>query len=280
MGTVPSDPNSLRGTDDHSQVRSTLDWSTKTVTTVLNRRGGATKVPVKVSVNRSDDSIKLTLDGQAFTNGGTADLAKDRTLVVDLGDGAPQTWTLKKVTVGNNPVLPGQYADPDIDYFDGKFWIYPTTDGFSGWSGNYFHAFSSTDLVNWIDEGVILDVNKDHQPTTDGDENTAISPWSVGSAWAPTIEKKNGKYYFYYCAEVAERYIRHRRRRGRQPGRPVQGRRPTAGHSHDGRRHRWTGHRPVHLHRPNTGKSYILYGNGSPAIAELNDDMVSIKPVR
>ena len=179
-GHCASDPNSLRGTDDHSQVRSTLDWSTKTVTTVLNRRGGATKVPVKVSVNRSDDSIKLTLDGQAFTNGGTADLAKDRTLVVDLGDGAPQTWTLKKVTVGNNPVLPGQYADPDIDYFDGKFWIYPTTDGFSGWSGNYFHAFSSTDLVNWTDEGVILDVNKDHQPTTDGDENTAISrgPWA------------------------------------------------------------------------------------------------------
>lgn len=119
-----------------------------------------------MTVNRGDDSIKLTLDGQAFTNGGTADLTKDRTLVVDLGDGAPQTWTLKKVTVGNNPVLPGQYADPDIDYFDGKFWIYPTTDGFSGWSGNYFHAFSSTDLVNWTDEGVILDVNKDHQPTT------------------------------------------------------------------------------------------------------------------
>ena len=89
-----------------------------------------------------------------------------------------------------------------VDYFDGKFWIYPTTDGFSGWSGNYFHAFSSTDLVNWTDEGVILDVNKDHQPTTDGDENTAISPWSVGSAWAPTIEKKNGKYYFYYCAKL------------------------------------------------------------------------------
>lgn len=45
VGTVPSDPNSLRGTDDHSQVRSTLDWSAKTVTTVLNRRGDAAKVP-------------------------------------------------------------------------------------------------------------------------------------------------------------------------------------------------------------------------------------------
>ena len=256
VGTVPSDPNSLRGTDDHSQVRSTLDWSTKTVTTVLNRRGGATKVPVKVSVNRSDDAIKLTLDGQAFTNGGTADLAKDRTLVVDLGDGAPQTWTLKKVTVGNNPVLPGQYADPDIDYFDGKFWIYPTTDGFSGWSGNYFHAFSSTDLVNWTDEGVILDVNKDHQPTT---------------------EKKNGKYYFYYCAKLpngtsaigvavadnpAGPY-----KAADQPlvTRTMEG--VTVGQAID----------PSIFTDPNTGKSYILYGNGSPAIAELNDDMVSIK---
>ena len=277
VGTVPSDPNSLRGTDDHSQVRSTLDWSAKTVTTVLNRRGDAAKVPVKVTVNRGDDSIKLTLDGQAFTNGGTADLTKDRTLVVDLGDGAPQTWTLKKVTVGNNPVLPGQYADPDIDYFDGKFWIYPTTDGFSGWSGNYFHAFSSTDLVNWTDEGVILDVNKDHQPTTDGDENTAISPWSVGSAWAPTIEKKNGKYYFYYCAKLpngtsaigvavadnpAGPY-----KAADQPlvTRTMEG--VTVGQAID----------PSIFTDPNTGKSYILYGNGSPAIAELNDDMVSIK---
>ena len=277
VGTVPSDPNSLRGTDDHSQVRSTLDWSAKTVTTVLNRRGDAAKVPVKVTVNRGDDSIKLTLDGQAFTNGGTADLTKDRTLVVDLGDGNTETWTLKKVTVGNNPVLPGQYADPDIDYFDGKFWIYPTTDGFSGWSGNYFHAFSSTDLVNWTDEGVILDVNKDHQPTTDGDENTAISPWSVGSAWAPTIEKKNGKYYFYYCAKLPNGQSAIGVAVADNPAGPFKAAdQPlvtrtmegvTVGQAID----------PSIFTDPNTGKSYILYGNGSPAIAELNDDMVSIK---
>ena len=238
VGTVPSDPNSLRGTDDHSQVRSTLDWSTKTVTTVLNRRGDAAKVPVKVTVNRGDDSIKLTLDGQAFTNGGTADLTKDRTLVVDLGDGNTETWTLKKVTVGNNPVLPGQYADPDIDYFDGKFWIYPTTDG---------------------------------------DENTAISPWSVGSAWAPTIEKKNGKYYFYYCAKLPNGQSAIGVAVADNPAGPFKAAdQPlvtrtmegvTVGQAID----------PSIFTDPNTGKSYILYGNGSPAIAELNDDMVSIK---
>ena len=37
--------------------------------------------------------------------------------------------------------------------------VSPTTVVVSGWSGNYFHVFSSTDLVNWSDEGVILDVN-------------------------------------------------------------------------------------------------------------------------
>ncbi len=153
VGTVPSDPNSLRGTDDHSRCVPPSTGPRRPSPPCSTAVATRPRCPVKVTVNRGDDSIKLTLDGQAFTNGGTADLTKDRTLVVDLGDGAPQTWTLKKVTVGNNPVLPGQYADPDIDYFDGKFWIYPTTDGFSGWSGNYFHAFSSTDLVNWTDEG-------------------------------------------------------------------------------------------------------------------------------
>jgi hypothetical protein len=44
---------------------------------------------------------------------------------------------------------------------DGKFYMYPTSDGFDGWSGNYFKAFSSTDLVTWKDEGVILDLPKD-----------------------------------------------------------------------------------------------------------------------
>lgn len=49
----------------------------------------------------------------------------------------------------NNPVLPGLYADPGITVFGDKFYIYLTTDGFEGWSGTYFKAFSSSDLVNW-----------------------------------------------------------------------------------------------------------------------------------
>ncbi|EPJ42755.1 hypothetical protein STAFG_0189 [Streptomyces afghaniensis 772] len=40
-------------------------------------------------------------------------------------------------------------ADPDVHYLNGRYWIYPTTDGFQGWSGTKFKAYSSKDLVHW-----------------------------------------------------------------------------------------------------------------------------------
>lgn len=98
-------------------------------------------------------------------------------------------WTIKAVPC-NNPALGGLYADPDIDVFDGKYYIYPTTDGYTGWNTQKFHVFSSEDMVEWKDEGVILDLSK-------GD--VAWADTKNCYAWAPAIERKNGKYYFYFC---------------------------------------------------------------------------------
>lgn len=85
----------------------------------------------------------------------------------------------------SNPIIKGHYADPDIAYFDGKYYIYPTTDGGVDWEGPYFKVFSSDDLKAWKDEGVILNISD-------------IS-WCGGvKGWAPAIERRNGKYYFYY----------------------------------------------------------------------------------
>lgn len=114
-----------------------------------------------------------------------------------------------------NPVLPGYYADPDIDWFDCKFWIYPTTDGIiderDGWWGSKtFKAFSSEDMVNWTDHGVILDVEADTAEQAGVNEygvQIAYSPWSYGHAWAPSIEKVGNMYYFYYVAAVKEEYM-------------------------------------------------------------------------
>lgn len=91
-----------------------------------------------------------------------------------------------------NPVLPGFHADPEILYSNKtkKYYIYSTTDGQPGWGGWYFTVFSSVDLKNWKDEGVMLDLKSDQVP------------WADGNAWAPCIEEKlvgdQYKYFFYY----------------------------------------------------------------------------------
>jgi beta-xylosidase len=85
------------------------------------------------------------------------------------------------------PVLPGVNADPHIAVFGDTFYIYPTTDGTEGWLSTSFRAWSSRDLVNWKDEGVILDLPRD-------------LVWADIRAWAPAIATKLGKYYYYYSA--------------------------------------------------------------------------------
>ena len=177
---------------------------------------------------------------------------------------SPQTWTVSAAE-NHNPVLEGLYADPDIIFSEktGKFYIYPTSDGFDGWSGTYFKAFSSPDLVNWKDENVILDLHKD------------VS-WAKKNAWAPCIiEKKmngNYKYFYYFCAAqkigvaVADnpagpfvdsgKALIDKRPEGAKGGQQID---------------------PDVFTDPQTGKTYLYWGNSYMACAELNDDMVSIK---
>jgi hypothetical protein len=89
-----------------------------------------------------------------------------------------------------NPVIPGLFADPHLTVFNGRYYLYPTTDGYASWSGTYYKAFSSTDLVNWTDHGTILDNGPD------------VS-WADNSAWAPAIAARNGQYYLYFSGGLA-----------------------------------------------------------------------------
>ncbi|TXK49354.1 family 43 glycosylhydrolase [Pontibacter qinzhouensis] len=184
---------------------------------------------------------------------------------VTIAGKAPQAYQAI-VKNDHNPVLAGLYADPDIIYSEktGKFYIYPTSDGFTGWAGTYFKAFSSPDLVNWKDEGVILDLNKD------------VS-WADRNAWAPCIiEKKvNGAYKYYYYFTAAQKIGVAVADNPTGPfvdsGKPLIDKFPegvTRGQQID----------PDVFTDPKTGKSYLYWGNGYMAAAELNTDMVSLKP--
>lgn len=277
IGSVPENPTDLRGTDDHTATFSRINMSNREITSYVRRGTDLSAVPVTLNPLKADSEI--TVNGEPYSGTVTLDLRQDVEVEVT-SDDKSDVYTIKTPQYSNNPVLPGQYADPDIDYFDGKFWIYPTTDGYPGWSGTKFHAFSSPDMVNWEDEGIILELKNENPGLNDKGVQIADSPWAVdGSAWAPTIEKKNGMYYFYYCgkrsggascigvassASPAGPYIAEE-----QPLLTVEMCKDAGvsmGQAID-----------PSIFTDDDGKSYILFGNGSAAIAELNEDMVSIK---
>lgn len=168
-------------------------------------------------------------------------------------------------STANNPVLEGYYADPDILYSEKtkRYYIYPTSDGFTGWSGYYFKTFSSDNLKDWKDEDVILDLKKD------------VS-WADRNAWAPCIiEKKvkgNYKYYYYFSAaqKIGVAVADNPTGPFVDSGKALIDFKPEGvkdGQEID----------PEVFTDPKTGKSYLYWGNGYMAVAELNEDMVSIK---
>ncbi|MEJ3747214.1 family 43 glycosylhydrolase [Actinomycetes bacterium KLBMP 9797] len=198
-------------------------------------------------------------------SGTVRDFTDPVTYTVTGADGESRTWTVT-ATEMRSPVLPGLYADPNVAYFNGRYYIYPTTDGFEGWSGTQFKAFSSTDLVHWEDHGVILDLGPD-------------ITWADNSAWAPTIAEKNGKYYFYFSGGLATGDTR--KHLGvavaDSPtgpftdalGKPLVPAGAYSGQMID-----------AAVFTDDDGQSYLYWGNGNSYQVPLNDDMVSFDPAQ
>ena len=97
--------------------------------------------------------------------------------------------------VAQNPIIRDQFtADPTARVFNNKVYLYPSHDIKPpvGQRQDWFcmedyHVFSSENLTDWTDHGVIVTQNK--------------VPWvrpNSYSMWAPDCVEKNGKYYFYF----------------------------------------------------------------------------------
>lgn len=99
-----------------------------------------------------------------------------------------------------NPIIKDQFtADPTARVFEGKIYLYPSHDipspieRLKEWfcMADY-HVFSSNNLIDWEDHGVI--VSQDNVPW--------VAPESY-SMWAPDCVFKDGKYYFYFPSTPA-----------------------------------------------------------------------------
>lgn len=168
-----------------------------------------------------------------------------------------------------NPILPNFHADPEILYSHKTkhYYIYSTTDGIPNWGGWTFSVFSSDNLKNWKNEGIVLNAKSEQVK------------WANGSLWAPAaieVKQRDGtyKYYLYFSADAGMRkeigvavsdsplgpFI--------DSGCPIVSESPTGyGQQID----------VDVFFDPKSKKYYLYWGNGYMAGAELNADLLSIK---
>jgi beta-xylosidase len=178
------------------------------------------------------------------------------TLLVALGIVLFATNAHAQIDTLNAPaaILPAVYADPHIAVFGKKFYIYPTTDGSEGWKATSFTAWSSTNLVKWKYENVILDLPRD-------------LTWAKERAWAPAIAYKNGMYYYYFSADVNIGVAVADLPTGpfKDPlGKPLVKKAMLKGQMID----------PM-VFIDDDGAAYLYFGQGNCNIVKLNDDMIS-----
>ncbi len=208
-----------------------------------------------VNLTNITPSISLHTDAEISPSANEPqDFTEAVTYTVTDKDGTTSEWTVE-VEVYPTATLPGLYADPQIFVHDDTFYLYPTTDGFEGWSGTQFKAFSSKDLINWEDHGVIIDL------ATDDVE------WATGNAWAPGFAEKDETFYHYFSANQQIGVAK-----SSSPtegfedalGEPLVTTDEYSGQAID-----------PYVFTDDDGQSYFYWGNGSLWGAKLNDDMVS-----
>jgi beta-xylosidase len=160
--------------------------------------------------------------------------------------------------LSGNPVLGGWYADPEVHFFEDRFWIYPTTSA-PYEEQTYFEAFSSADLTDWRPEGRVLDLG--------------TVPWSTNRcAWAPTCAERHGTYYFYFSAGDGAGLGVATAKSPAGPFADAIGR-PIVSEYHHGAQ-------PIDAHAflDTDGSAYLYWGGWKHCVAaRLSDDMLSIQ---
>jgi len=162
-----------------------------------------------------------------------------------------------------NPLDDGWYADPEARFYEGKYIIYVTHS--LPFDEQHNHTcFVSEDLTHWVKHENIIDMSG--------------FPWVKRAVWAPTVEEKDGKYYYIFASnDVHEGEIG-----GLEiavsdsptgPFRALMDR-PLVNGFHNGAQ-------PIdaHLFRDDDGTMYLIYGGWKHCnIARMNDDMTGFVP--
>lgn len=161
-----------------------------------------------------------------------------------------------------NPLLPDEYFIPDVEARvmpDKRLYLYGSIDvsGRGDYCGHLHYCFSTSDMENWTEHGIIFRNDKTFQGI----------PWSPETPlYAPDAIEKNGKYYLYVCGSKNEEGVAV----GESPLGPFsQAKRIEIA---DG-----DGIDPA-VFVDDDGQGYLFWGQFSLRGAKLTDDMQSIVP--
>jgi arabinoxylan arabinofuranohydrolase len=97
----------------------------------------------------------------------------------------------------SNPIITTSYsADPSAHVFEGRMYVYASHDRDDAREFDMidYHVYSSDDMENWRDYGVVLRLQDIH--------------WAKSHLWAPDCGYRNGKYYLYFPAQDAKGVFR------------------------------------------------------------------------
>lgn len=97
-----------------------------------------------------------------------------------------------KTATYKNPVAV-EFGDPYVLHTkDGQYFMYGT-----GGAKNGFAAYSSSDLINWKNEGQV------YYASNRNGWSDSTAAWE-GAYWAPEVYEHNGRYYMFYSAQWKE----------------------------------------------------------------------------
>ncbi len=163
------------------------------------------------------------------------------------------------VAVAQNPVIQTHYSpDPAPMVYNGRVYVY-TGDDIPGYDFYYmtkWRVHSSADMVNWTDHGSPISLES--------------FSWARDRAWASQCIERNGKFYWYICAQTVQNNMAIGVAVADKPegpfkdalGKPL----ITTGS--------WSNIDPTAF-IDDDGQAYLYWGNGSLYYAKLNTDMIS-----
>ncbi len=163
-----------------------------------------------------------------------------------------------------NPLDENWYADPEARFYNGKYYIYVTHS--LPYDRQHNHTcFISEDLTHWEKQENIIDMSG--------------FPWAVRAVWAPTVEERNGKYYYIFATNDIHED-------GEAGGLEI-----AVADSPEGPfralldkpliNHFYHGAQPIdaHLFKDDDGTMYLYYGGwGHCNVAKMTEDMTGFIP--